>query len=203
MLLSNALAYLLQTLFHLFVLATLLRFYMQALRAPFRNPLAQFVAALTDFAVKPLRRVIPGLMGLDLASFLLAWLVEFILLILLYLIKYGTALPPAGVGVLLPVLLLLALVWLLRLSMYLLIGAVFIQAILSWFSPYHPIAPFFDALTRPFLKPLRRFIPLVGGVDLSGLVMLIICQLILILPIVWLELAVESMLGAGGALKLM
>ena len=204
MLLSNALVYLLQTLFHLFVLAALLRFYMQALRAPFRNPVAQFVAALTDFAVKPLRRVIPGLMGLDLASFLLAWLAEFVLLVLLYLIKYGTAMPPGGaLWVLLSVLLLLALVWLLRLSVYLLIGAVFIQAILSWFNPYHPIAPFFDALTRPFLKPLRRFIPLVGGVDLSGLVMLIICQLILILPIAWLELAVESIVSAGGGLKLM
>lgn len=197
MLLSNALTYLLQTVFHLFVLVTLLRFYIQALRAPFRNPVAQFVAAVTDFAVKPLRRIIPGLMGLDLASFLLAWVVEFILLILLYWIQGGPALPPGIVGW---VLLLLAFVWLLRLSVYLLIGVVFIQAILSWFSPYHPIAPFFDALTRPFLKPLRRFIPLVGGVDLSALVMLIICQLILMLPIAWLEMAVTS---AGGGLKLM
>ena len=197
MLLSNALAYLLQTVFHLFVLVTLLRFYIQVLRAPFRNPVAQFVAAITDFAVKPLRRIIPGLMGLDLASFLLAWAVEFVLLLLLYWIQGGSALPPGSV---VWVLFLLAFVWLLRLSVYLLIGVVFIQAILSWFSPYHPIAPFFDALTRPFLKPLRRFIPLVGGVDLSPLVMLIICQLILMLPIAWLEMAVMS---AGGGLKLM
>jgi YggT family protein len=191
MLLSNALSYLLETVFHVFVLAALLRFFMQALRAPFRNPIAQFVAAITDFAVKPLRRIVPGLMGFDLASFLVAWIAEFILVLLLFWISGAAALPSGGVF---SVLLFIAFARLLRLSVYLLIGVVLVQAILSWMNPLHPIAPFFNTLTRPFLKPLRRFIPLVGGVDLTPLVVLILCQLILMVPIAWLEMEAQRLL---------
>lgn len=191
MLLSGALTYLLETVFHLFVLAALLRFFMQAFRAPFRNPIAQFVAAITDFAVKPLRRIVPGLMGFDLASFLVAWIAEFILVLLLFWIAGAAVLPSGSVF---SVLLFIAFARLLRLSVYLLIGVVLVQAILSWVNPYHPIAPFFDTLTRPFLKPLRRFIPPVGGVDLTPLVILILCQLILMLPIAWLEMEAQRLL---------
>ena len=191
MLLSGALTYLLETIFHVFVLAALLRFFMQAFRAPFRNPIAQFVVAITDFAVKPLRRIVPGLMGFDLASFLVAWIAEFILVLLLFWIAGAAVLPSGGVF---SVLLFIAFARLLRLSVYLLIGAVLVQAILSWVNPYHPIAPFFDTLTRPFLIPLRRFIPLVGGVDLSPLVILILCQLILMVPIAWLEMESQRLL---------
>jgi YggT family protein len=127
---TNALAYLLETIFNLFVLAALLRFYMQILRAPFRNPFAVFVVALTDFAVKPLRRIIPGLGGYDWASLIVAWLVELLLLVLLYAIAYQ-AVP----GSTLPSLLFLAFIKLIRLSIYLLIGVVIVQAILSWVSP--------------------------------------------------------------------
>ena len=191
MLLSGALTYLLETIFHVFVLAALLRFFMQAFRAPFRNPIAQFVVAITDFAVKPLRRIVPGLMGFDLASFLVAWIAEFILVLLLFWIAGAAVLPSGGVF---SVLLFIAFARLLRLTVYLLIGVVLVQAILSWVNPYHPIAPFFDTLTRPFLIPLRRFIPLVGGVDLSPLVILILCQLILMVPIAWLEMESQRLL---------
>jgi YggT family protein len=191
MLLSGALTYLLETIFHVFVLAALLRFFMQAFRAPFRNPIAQFVVAITDFAVKPLRRIVPGLMGFDLASFLVAWIAEFILVLLLFWIAGAAVLPSGGVF---SVLLFIAFARLLRLTVYLLIGVVLVQAILSWVNPYHPIAPFFDTLTRPFLQPLRRFIPLVGGVDLSPLVILILCQLILMVPIAWLEMEAQRLL---------
>jgi len=73
---EGALKFLIQTLVNLFVIAVLLRFMMQLFRVPFRNPFAQFIVAITDFAVKPLRRVIPGLFGLDWACLVLAWLVE-------------------------------------------------------------------------------------------------------------------------------
>lgn len=182
--LSQALIFLLETAFNLLVLAALLRFFMQLFRAPFRNPVAQFVVALTDFAVKPLRRVVPGLGGLDLASLVFAWLAELILQVLVFAIRYQSL--PDGPA--LPALLTLSLIALLRLTIYLLIGVVLVQAILSWVSPYHPMMPLFSTLTQPFLAPLRRFIPLVGGVDLSPLVLLVVCQLILMVPIAWLEL---------------
>ena len=84
-------------------------------------------------------------------------------------------------------LLFLALVKLLRLTVYIIMGAVFLQAILSWVNPYHPVAPFFEAMTRPFLKPFQRAIPPIGGGDITPVLVLIACQLVLMLPVAWLE----------------
>lgn len=180
----QAAVYVLETIFHLFVLAVLTRFYAQALRAPFRNPIADFVVALTNFAVKPMRKVIPGVLGLDLASLLVAWFAEILLLVIVYALAGSQAFVNPGFW---PTILMLAVVKLLKLSLYLLLGVVMIQALLSWFNPFHPIRPFFDALSRPFLSPLQRIIPLIGGVDLSPLVLLIIVQVILMAPLAWLE----------------
>ena len=195
---SQALTYILETIFNLFVLAVLTRFYAQAFRAPFRNPIANFVVALTDFAVKPMRRIIPGAMGLDLASFTVAWIAQTVLLVAIYALVGIKALAMPGFW---PAIVLLALVKLLKLSIYLLMGVVIVQAIISWISPYHPIRPFFEALSRPFLRPLQRLVPLVGGVDLSPLILLVILQVILIAPMVWLEIEAGKVLlrlFAGG-----
>jgi len=187
---SQAIAFVLDALFHLFILAALVRFWMQALRAPARNPIAQFTMALTDFAVRPLRRVIPGAFNLDWASLVVALLAEFVLQVLLVLV--------AGMnlnGELLPVLLFLALVKLVRLSIYVFIGAIIVQAVLSWVNPHHPVAPFFLALTRPFLKPFQRAIPPIGGVDITPVLVLIAFQLVLMLPVTWLEGQAVKMIG--------
>jgi len=181
---NNAIAFVVDTIFHLFILAVLVRFWMQALRAPARNPIAQFTMALTDWAVKPLRRVIPGLWGLDLASLAVAWAAEFLLQVVLLLLLDA---PLGGNPGVLTAVLYLALVKLVRLSVYIVMGAVFIQALLSWVNPYHPVAPFFDALTRPFLKPFQKAVPTIGGVDITPVLVLIACQLIIMLPVTWLE----------------
>ncbi len=182
--LTQTLIYVLQTVFGGFVLAVLTRFYAQALHAPFRNPLAQFIVALTDWAVKPLRRVVPAVMGLDTSSFLLAWVAQ-ILLWSLVVALLGLV---AGAQPLFwPVLAVYALIQVLKLSIYLLMGVVIIDAVLSWVSPYHPMRPFFDALSRPFMRPLRHIVPLIGGVDLSPLVLWILLQILLLLPIALLE----------------
>ena len=182
---THALRYILETAFDLFVLAVLTRFYAQAFRAPFRNPIANFIVALTDFAVKPMRKMIPGAMGLDLASLLVAWIAQSVLLTALYaMISLNVLAMPEFW----PAVVLLALVKLVKLTIYLLMGVVIIQALLSWVSPYHPIRPFFDALSQPFLRPFQRLIPMVGGVDLSPLILLVILQVILIAPMLWLEL---------------
>jgi YggT family protein len=184
--LTDALQFLLDAVFKLFVYALLLRFYMQLFRAPFRNPLGQFVVAFTDFLVKPARRVIPGVSGVDWATLLLAWLAQALLVTLSF------ALRGAMFGGSIPILLAaLSLVELLKASIYLLMIVVFAQAILSWVAPYSPLAPVLGALTAPFLNPIRRHLPLLGGqIDLSPLIVLVLCQLVVMLPIAWLEQAV-------------
>ena len=181
--LNQALAFVVETVFHVFVLAALVRFWMQALKAPVRNPIAQFTMALTDFAVKPLRRVLPGLFRLDLASLAVAWAAEFALLAILALLREV----PIASGPVLSILGFLAIVKLLRLTVYIVMGAVLLQALLTWVSPYHPVAPFFDALTRPFLKPFQKAVPTIGGVDVTPVLVLIACQLVLMLPVAWFE----------------
>ena len=182
--LTQAIAFVLDAVFHLFILAVLVRFWMQVVRAPSRNPIAQFTIALTDFAVRPLRRVIPGLFNLDIASIVVAWLAEFVLQSLILMLAGAPLASNPGI---LPVVLFIALVKLVRLSIYVFMGAVIIQAVLSWVNPHHPVAPFFDALTRPLLRPVQRAIPPIGGVDITPVVVLIALQLVLMLPVTWLE----------------
>ncbi|MBI4290670.1 MAG: YggT family protein [Betaproteobacteria bacterium] len=170
--------FLIETLFGFFVFLLLLRFYMQRLRAPFRNPVGEFVTALTNWMVLPARRVIPALFGLDLATLVLAWLAQGLSWILVLSLK-GMALAGTA-GIAFGAIAALAAVDLLRLSLYLLIGVVLVQVILSWVNPHTPLAPVFDALTRPFYRVFRRFIPPIGGIDLVPLVVLVIAQVLLI-----------------------
>lgn len=189
---ANAFVFLLTTLGNLFIIAVLLRFMMQALRVPFRNPFAQFIVALTDFAVKPLRRIIPGLFGLDLASLVLAWLVQFAVVAGSYSIS-GFPFALAGGGVW-GVMLGLALVRLISLTVYLVIGLTLIRAILSWVGSVSPLAPVVEMLTEPFLRPLRRVIPTIANVDITPIVLFIVCQLILMVPVQGTERALLALL---------
>lgn len=188
--------FLLQTVEFIIVYPALLRFYMQLFHAPARNPLATVVFAVTDFAVKPLRKVIPGLQGLDLASFIWAWVAEIILLVLFFAVAGANIF--MGGPLALPAVLFLALVKLLRFSVYLLIFVVLVQAILSWVAPYHPLMAVFNSLSRPFLRPVQRFLPTLGGVDFSPLVVFVVCQLLLMIPIPILETAAVRMIPAAG-----
>ena len=188
---AQALAFLVDTLGTLLIVALLLRFWLQAARAPFNNPLSGLLASVTNWGVKPLRRVVPGLWGLDLATLLLAWLVAWALNIVLSLIDprllfdfAGSVGPgPAGVGASVGVSAVAALVQLVRLFIYMMIAALIVQMLLSWMNPHSPMAPLLDLLLRPFLKPLQARIRPVSGFDLSPLVLLILCQLALILVV--------------------
>lgn len=161
-----------------FVILLLLRFLFQLLRVPFRNPLGEFILATTGWLVVPVRRVIPSLLGLDLATLLLAWLVQMLGLFLVGLIL-GRDLSSAP-GIAFGILAGLALLDLLRDAAWILIFVLIVQAVLSWVSPHSPLAPLFDAMTRPFLRPIRRFLPLLGNVDLSPLVLIVLLQVVLI-----------------------
>jgi YggT family protein len=182
-----ALKFLIQTLGNLFAIAVLLRFMMQLFRVPFRNPFAQFIVALTDFAVKPLRRVVPGLWGLDWACLVLAWLVELVVVMAGYWLD-GFPFALAG-GKIWPVMLGLAAVKLLSLTVYLIIGLTLIRAVLSWVNSDTPLVPVVYTLTEPFLRPLRRVVPMISNIDLTPLVLFILCQLVLMVPLLALERA--------------
>ncbi len=190
--LTQAGIFLIATIGGLLTLALLLRFMLQMLRAPARNQLSDFVAALTNFAVLPARRVIPGWWGLDLATLTLAWLVQLVQIWLTLKLK-GYEMGPA-VGTALAALALLAAIQIARIAVYIVMVAIILQAVLSWISPYSPLAPLLTSVTRPFLRPFQKIVPPVANVDLSPLFVLIACQLLLIVPLAWLEAAVSRLL---------
>ncbi|MDP2793066.1 MAG: YggT family protein [Sulfurisoma sp.] len=152
----------------------LARFILQWARVSFRNPVGQFVIAVTDWAVLPARKLVPGLFGLDLASLLLAWLTQLAFLALAYsLSPLGHA--GAGLGLLMGS----SLVEVARMAIHLAMLVVLVAALLSWINPFAPLAPFFNQLARPLLAPFQRVIPPLGGIDLSPLLLLLALQVLL------------------------
>lgn len=162
----------------------LIRFHFQWLRVPFRNPLGQFVVALTNWAVVPARRVIPGLAGLDLATLLLAWLFQVLGLWALFAIAGGNPSVAALAAV--------AAVDLVRYSVYILVFAVILHVAITWINPDAPVEPLLGMITRPFLRPLRRYVPPVANVDLSPMVLIIILYVLLI-PLAYLRAAAAAL----------
>jgi YggT family protein len=146
-----------------FVILLLLRFHFQWLRVGFRNPVGEFIIAATNWVVRPARRVIPGLAA--------AWLLQAVALWTITAVA-GSELGVAPIAA-------LAFVQLLRYSIYILMFAVFIQVVLSWVNPHTPVAPVLEAVTGPFLRPLRRYVPPVGRVDLSPFVLFLLLGVLL------------------------
>ena len=189
--LINALVFLLNTLLSLMSLAFLLRFYLQATNAPFRNPLSQAVVTITDFAVTPVRRAVPSIFKLDTSTLLLAFITQ---LILEFALHYISDFPfkLAGNSIWMGLAGLSAL-HVANFSLDLFLYAIIAQALLSWVNPYTPIAPALEALTRPILNPIRQFIPSPNGLDLSPLVAILSAQLIQMLVFAPLEIAVTKL----------
>jgi YggT family protein len=183
--LNNALAYLIDVVFGLFTYTLLLRLVMQMLRAPFRNPLGQAVMALTDWIVKPLRKILPGFRGVDWATVIAAFVFQFAWLLALQF-AFGRAFVLFGPGI--AFLLLATVIALVKALLWLVIVVVFAQAILSWVAPDGPLAGVLNALTFPVLRPVRRVVPPIGGtLDLSPLIVIVIAQLLLITLVPLLE----------------
>jgi YggT family protein len=182
--LTNLLLLILETVSGFFVVLLLMRFCMQWLRVSFRNQLGRFVVAVTDWIVQPARRVIPGVFGLDLPSLLAALLLHASYLTIAFWLKHFSFGAHAGIAI--PVILAIALLELVRFSAYLLIGIVIVSAVLSWVNPHAPLAPLFNSLSRPFLRPFQRLVPPIANVDLSPLVLLLVLQVFLML-LAWLR----------------
>ena len=158
-------------------LMLLARFYMQWQRISFRNQIGQFVVTTTDWLVRPLRRFVPGVFGLDMASLLPAWVVQ-VLMVAIELSLHG-AVFSGNVGAVLVGLWGVGLIELMRMIVYLVIAVVLGSAVLSWFGPQAPLAPLLHSLATPFLRPFRRIVPSIANVDLSPLVLLLVLQIVL------------------------
>jgi YggT family protein len=170
-------SYLVDAVAGFFVYLLLARFLFQWLRVPFRNVLGEFIIAATNWMVFPARRVVPSFAGLDLASLLLAWLLQALALLLIGLIV-GWEMDSAAN--LIAYLAGMAFIDLVRFAVYLFIFGLIVQAVLSWVNPHSPVGPLFDALTRPLLRPIRRVLPPLANVDLSPLVLIVLLQVLLI-----------------------
>ncbi|MGD8932440.1 MAG: YggT family protein [Chromatiales bacterium] len=176
--LTNPAVFLIQTIFGLYILAVLLRFLLQWVRADFYNPISQFLVKITTPPLKILRRFIPGLGGIDLAALLLAWGLKYIELVLILLISGST------IDLFAP--LFWALPDLLELFINIFLFAVLIQVILSWINPgtYNPASALLYSLTEPVMRPARNVLPPISGLDLSPMLVMIALILLkmLLLP---------------------
>ena len=147
----------------------LLRFWMQALRVRPPMGLAQSVFQITDWVIHPIRRLIPGFAGYDWASLIATFLVALLALTLEYIF-----IPQMSF----PIIVLLAIFRLVQWILYGFMALLVLEAVFSWVNPHAPFAPFIRALNEPVLTPLRRIIPVLGGIDFSTLVALIVLQVL-------------------------
>ncbi|MBX9675687.1 MAG: YggT family protein [Methylotenera sp.] len=174
--LSTALQFLLTTILNLLTLVFLLRFFMQLLRAPFNNPLGLMVMTLSDFAVKPMRRILPSFKKIDLSTLFLALITQLLLQLSLLMLRNfplfvaGDAAWLGFIG--------LSLLGVLRTAVDVFFYAILMQVILSWVNPHSPFSGVLDTLTKPVLGPIRRLIPTTNGLDFSPLIALILLQMV-------------------------
>lgn len=183
----TATVFLIQTVFGFYILAVMLRFLLQCVRADFYNPLVQFLVRITNPLLLPLRRFVPGYRGLDLASVVLAFALQ-LLEVLLVTALFGRSLDIGGV-------LLVTVMELLKLLINIYLWGVIIQAVLSWINPdpRHPAARVLAQLTAPLLRPAHRLLPPVSGVDLS--------PVLVVVALIFVSLLLQDLLGMWSGLR--
>ncbi|MDX2503571.1 MAG: YggT family protein [Gammaproteobacteria bacterium] len=178
--LINSGSYLISTLFGLYIIIVLLRFLLQLVRADFYNPLSQFIVKATSPVLNPLRRLIPGLFGIDISSLLLAYFLQYIENILLFAVR-GIPVNP------------IFLLWhsigsLLTLFLYIYFFAILIQVIISWVSPgtYNPATAMIHHITEPVMRPARKILPPFSGFDLSPILVFVVLNImIMFIPVLF------------------
>ncbi|QHF01405.1 MULTISPECIES: YggT family protein [Pseudomonas syringae group] len=171
--LNTAAIYVLQTLGSLYLLIVLLRFVLQLVRANFYNPLSQFIVKATQPLLKPLRRIIPSVFGLDMSSLVLAIIVQIILMALTLLLMFGTTGDPLH-------LLLWAIIGVTALFLKIFFFALIISVILSWVAPgsHNPGAELVNQICEPALAPFRKIVPNLGGLDISPILAFLVLKLL-------------------------
>ncbi|UZA71256.1 YggT family protein [Pseudomonas viridiflava] len=171
--LNTAAIYVLQTLGSLYLMLILLRFVLQLVRANFYNPLSQFIVKATQPLLKPLRRIIPSIFGLDMSSLVLAIIVQMILMALTLLLIIGTTGDPL-------LLLLWSIISVTALLLKIFFFALIISVILSWVAPgsNNPGAELVNQICEPALAPFRRIVPNLGGLDISPILAFLVLKLL-------------------------
>lgn len=157
--------------------ACLLRAWGNRIPGSLRNPLGQFVMAITDWIVKPLRKFMPSNKGVDWSSVVAAVVIALVLAIIYMLLIVGSPNKVPNFGAIA----LIAVMWVVKWALYTAIGLLIIMAVLSWVNPNAPIAPAVEQWTTPLLAPVRKILPTIGGFDLSPLVVIVLIQALLIL----------------------
>ena len=173
---EDILSIVLRAAYWVLVPAALLRFYMQAVRAPFRNPLGQFVCAVTDWAVRPLRRMLAGKGGYDWASVVAAFGFELLHGALFDALSMRLSILRGGASSWL----VSSLFGFAHTILVIAIACLIIYAILSWVRTDSVIGDILENIVNPWLRPIRRRVPMFGGIDLSPLVLLVLLQIALI-----------------------
>lgn len=179
--LGNAGVFLISTFFGLYILAIMLRLILQMVRADFYNPVSRFIVKITNPPLKPLRRFIPGFVGIDMASVLVMMTLQMLEFFIITLIRNFPA--PDILG-----LILYAAVELVSLGFYVFLFSIFILALLSWVNPgqYNPINTLLYQITEPVLRPARKLLPPMSGMDLSPMLAMVglwLIKLILLDPL--------------------
>ena len=185
---GNAGVFLINTVFGLYILIVMLRFLLQLVRGDFYNPVSQFLVKATSPVLVPLRRVIPGLFGIDFAAVFLLLVLQIMQLVLVGLVK-GYAFQPLG-------LIVMSIAELASLTLNIFFFSILIQVILSWVNPgtYNPVTALVYGLNEPLLRPARRLIPPVSGFDFSPLVVGVALKLVEMTLIAWLMNTGKGML---------
>ncbi len=173
---NQGLVFLVDMLLGLYILAVLLRFLFQVVRADFYNSFSQALVIITNPTLAPLRRMIPGFYGIDMAAIVLLLILQCLKNFIIWLIQ--------GVQPKVMALVVVSAADLLQLTLWVFIIAIFIRVILSWVSPYaarqHSAVGLLNNLTDPLMRPARRMIPPMGGLDLSPIVVFILLYLTII-----------------------
>lgn len=192
--LLSPLMLIINTLFDLYILMVLLRFLFQMLRADFYNPVSQFIVKLTTPPLKMMRRVIPSVGGQDAASIVLCLL----LIYAKFLLMRALSIPAVHIGgVMAPLsvsyggLLVFSIADLVALLLTVFLVAIIIKVILSWVNPghYNPVIGLVDRLAEPVLRPVRKIVPPIGGLDLSPLfatLLVLVAKMLIVPPIIYL-----------------
>lgn len=169
---AEAGTFLIGVIFGFIILMVMLRFILQWARADFYNPISQFIVKITDPLLKPLRRMIPGFAGIDVAAIVLMLILKFVEILLILAVS--------SQSVHLLVILILSFTGLLSLLLYVFIFSIFIMAIASWIAPgnYNPVLNLIQQIIGPVMRPVQRHMKPVSGMDLSPLVVLIILYLV-------------------------